>query len=70
MGNICLFYLPKLPNGQLSAEEEKAIVSAFDKLDDIRASGIKLSGVKYFTLNADTDVINGKKGVSWAPLMC
>lgn len=49
---------------QLSPEEEKAIIAGFDKPDQVQANGIRAGGVKYFTLQAGTDNIYGKKGVS------
>ncbi|KAF7369210.1 Profilin [Mycena venus] len=46
----------------LSAEEQKAIIGAFDNLDGVRASGLHLAGVKFFTTKADERSIYGKKG--------
>lgn len=49
---------------QLSPEEEKAIIAGFNKPDQVQANGIRAGGVKYFTIQAGTDNIYGKKGVS------
>lgn len=48
---------------QLSAEEQKAVVTAFDKRDQILASGLRLAGQKYFGISVDGSVIQLKKGV-------
>ncbi|GJE98236.1 profilin [Phanerochaete sordida] len=46
----------------LSADEQKAVVGAHANIDTVRASGIRLNGKKYFTLNADENSIQGKMG--------
>ncbi|KAH9896774.1 profilin [Cubamyces lactineus] len=45
----------------LSADEQKAIVSAFNNPDEARAHGIRLAGQKFLTLRADDRSIYGKK---------
>jgi len=45
----------------ISPEEQKAIVNGFSKPDSIQASGIRLAGVKYFTLSVVDRTIQGKK---------
>ncbi|KAI8986858.1 profilin [Trametes punicea] len=49
------------PGYTLSADEQKAIVNAFNNADDIRAHGIRLAGQKFFTLQANDRSIYGKK---------
>jgi len=46
----------------LSPEEQKAAINAFSDLDATRASGIRLHGQKYFTINATDGSVYGKKG--------
>lgn len=58
----------RLPNlrptcAQLAPEEQTAIVNAFKDLDTVRASGLKLAGTKFFTVQANETSIYGKKGV-------
>lgn len=48
---------------QLSPDEQKAAVKAFNDFDATQANGIRLSGQKYFTLSANERSIYGKKGV-------
>ncbi|KAG6371313.1 hypothetical protein JVT61DRAFT_9784 [Boletus reticuloceps] len=52
------------PRWQLSSEEQKAIVNAHGNLDAIRASGVRLAGQKFFTLQANERSVYGKKGAS------
>lgn len=49
--------------GQLSTEEQKAIVAGFANSDQVRANGIRAGGQKFFTLNAEPERIYGKKQV-------
>jgi Profilin. len=52
---------------QLSVEEQKAIVGAFaneQSLEKVQASGLRLAGNKFFTLQANDRSIYCKKGVS------
>ncbi|KAJ7770287.1 profilin [Mycena maculata] len=46
----------------LSDQEQKAVVAAFSDLDGVRASGLHLAGVKFFTVQASERSIYGKKG--------
>ncbi|KAJ6618191.1 profilin [Mycena sp. CBHHK59/15] len=46
----------------LSAEEQKAILAAYSNTDAVLASGLKLAGVKFFTVQANDRSIYGKKG--------
>jgi len=48
----------------LSAEEQKAVINAFQDRDAVLANGIRLAGVKYFTTTAEVGepVVIGKKG--------
>ncbi|THH08678.1 hypothetical protein EW145_g2544 [Phellinidium pouzarii] len=46
----------------LSVEEQKAVVSAFNDPVRTQANGIKLAGNKFFTLQADGEHVYGKKG--------
>lgn len=48
---------------QLSPEEQKAAINAFSSPSETQAHGIKLAGQKFFTLQADSDRVYGKKGV-------
>ncbi|KAF8733484.1 hypothetical protein AX14_003796 [Amanita brunnescens Koide BX004] len=54
------------PGFTLSAEEQKAVVTAFDKRDQILASGLRLAGQKYFGISVDGSVIQLKKGADGA----
>ncbi|KAJ7097603.1 profilin [Mycena epipterygia] len=47
---------------ELSAEEQKAAVSAFSNIDAVQTSGLKLHGTKFFTVSANERSIYGKKG--------
>ncbi|KAI0635071.1 profilin [Trametes polyzona] len=49
------------PGYTLSADEQKAIVNAFNKPDEVLASGVRLAGQKFFTLQANDRSIYGKK---------
>lgn len=49
--------------GQLSAEEQKAIVTGFENPSSLQASGVRLAGQKFFTLQANDRSIYGKKAV-------
>lgn len=46
---------------ELNVQEQKAAVEAFKNPDNVRASGIRLAGQKFFTLTADQRSIYGKK---------
>ncbi|KAJ7130875.1 profilin [Mycena filopes] len=46
----------------LSTEEQKAVVAAFQNLESVQASGLRLAGVKFFTTKSDERSIYGKKG--------
>lgn len=46
---------------QLSLDEQKAIVSAFNNPETTQASGIRLAGQKFFTLQCNARSIYGKK---------
>ena len=48
---------------QLSAAEQTAALSAFNDAGRTQASGIRLAGQKYFTLQANERSVYGKKGV-------
>ena len=52
----------------MSAEEQKAVVGAFANPAETQAHGIKLAGQKFFTLQADTNHVYGKKGVRFFTL--
>lgn len=54
---------------QLSSEEQKAIIKACDKPEATQASGIRLCGQKFFTIQCDKDRVYGKKGVSTAEMI-
>ncbi|KAF8909575.1 profilin [Mucidula mucida] len=49
------------PGFALSAEEQAAILKAFDSPDAVQASGIRAAGDKYFTLVAGERSVYGKK---------
>ncbi|KAN0082524.1 Profilin [Tylopilus felleus] len=49
---------------ELSLDEQKAILSAFDNPETTQASGIRLGGQKFITLQCNKDHIYGKKGAS------
>lgn len=53
-----------IPPHQLSPQEQKAIIAAFNDQDATQASGIRLAGQKFITLRCDQERIYGKKGVS------
>ncbi|KAI0360772.1 Profilin/allergen [Trametes cingulata] len=69
--NVCTIVLSNCSSGdsdglgvlgmQLSADEQKAIVNAFNKPEDALAHGVRLAGQKFFTLRADDRSIYGKK---------
>ncbi|KAI0777599.1 profilin [Trametes elegans] len=46
----------------ISADEQKAILNAFNNADEARAHGIRLAGQKFLTLRADDRSVYGKKG--------
>ncbi|KAJ7705607.1 profilin [Mycena rosella] len=46
----------------LSAEEQKAVIGAFSNVESVQASGLKLAGVKFFTVQITDNSIYGKKG--------
>lgn len=48
---------------QLSTQEQKDIVDGFSHPDKVQASGVRLAGQKFFALQANGDVIYGKKQV-------
>lgn len=54
---------PRHPAAQLSAQEQKDIVNAFNSPGAAQASGIHLAGQKFFTLQANERSIYGKKQV-------
>ncbi|KIM27850.1 hypothetical protein M408DRAFT_329782 [Serendipita vermifera MAFF 305830] len=57
------------PGFNLSAEEQKAIATAFTNIDQLQVNGIKLAGVKYVLIGGgDDQVIQAKKGASGAVL--
>jgi len=45
----------------LSTQEQKDIVDGFSHPDKVQASGVRLAGQKFFALQANGDVIYGKK---------
>ena len=47
----------------MSTEEQKAIVDGFKSPDAIQASGFKLAGTKYFTIQVGDRTVQGKKAV-------
>ncbi|KAL0075207.1 profilin [Phycomyces blakesleeanus] len=49
------------PGFQLAANEIQEIIAGFSNPEPIRASGIHVDGVKYFSLRADERSIYGKK---------
>lgn len=48
---------------QLTPEEQKNVVTAFQNPDKTQAEGVKLAGQKFFTLQAEPERIYGKKAV-------
>jgi len=52
---------------KLTSDEEKAIVAAHAKPNDVLASGLRIAGVKYFGISADGRTIQLKKGVRLIP---
>ena len=54
---------PRHPRPQLSAQEQKDVVAAFNSPAAAQASGIRLAGQKFFTLQANDRSIYGKKAV-------
>lgn len=48
---------------QLSAQEQKAAINAFNDPSQTQANGIRLVGHKFFTLQANERSVYGKKGV-------
>ncbi|KIK98632.1 hypothetical protein PAXRUDRAFT_823678 [Paxillus rubicundulus Ve08.2h10] len=57
------------PGYTLSAEEQKAILAAFDKQDVTQAKGVHLAGQKFFTLQCNTRSIYGKKAADGCVLV-
>ncbi|KZV64242.1 profilin [Peniophora sp. CONT] len=53
----------------LSTEEQKAIVDGFKSPDAIQASGFKLAGTKYFTIQVGDRTVQGKKAGDGAVLV-
>ncbi|KAJ3109209.1 profilin, required for normal timing of actin polymerization in response to thermal stress [Phlyctochytrium planicorne] len=51
----------KNPPPMVSATEAQALAKAFSDASGIRAGGLHIGGVKYFTLRADDRSIYGKK---------
>ncbi|KAL1941635.1 hypothetical protein VTO73DRAFT_7074 [Trametes versicolor] len=51
------------PGYTLSAEEQKAIVTGYENPSSVQASGVRLAGQKFFTLQANERSIYGKKAV-------
>ncbi|OCH84795.1 profilin [Obba rivulosa] len=49
------------PGYTLSADEQKAAINAFTSPDAIQASGVRLAGQKFFTLQANPRSVYGKK---------
>nr|VWO97997.1 Uncharacterized protein [Ganoderma boninense] len=49
------------PGYTLSAEEQKAVVRAFEKPDEAQAGGVRLGGQKFFVLMANDRSIYAKK---------
>ncbi|KAI8051472.1 putative PFY1-profilin [Syncephalis plumigaleata] len=47
---------------QVAPEEIQNIIAAFTNADNIRASGIRANGTKYFALECDATNLNGKQG--------
>lgn len=52
---------------QLSLDEQKAAISAFNDPTVTQANGVRLSGQKFFTLSADKRSVYGKKQVRARP---
>ncbi|KAJ6598217.1 profilin [Mycena vulgaris] len=51
------------PGYTLSAEEQKAVLAAFGNVEAVQASGLRLAGQKFFTVQVVPDrSIYGKKG--------
>ena len=48
---------------QITPEEQKAVLAAFDDPGNTQANGIKLAGQKFFTLQATEEHVYGKKAV-------
>ncbi|KAF8838177.1 profilin [Paxillus ammoniavirescens] len=57
------------PGYSLSGDEQKAILSAFDKQDVTQASGVRLGGQKFFTLQCNARSIYGKKSADGCVLV-
>ncbi|KAF8415628.1 profilin [Boletus edulis BED1] len=47
---------------KLSPDEQKAIVNAHNNVEATQASGVRLAGQKFFTLQANDRSVYGKKG--------
>ncbi|KAM0786998.1 hypothetical protein ACM66B_002416 [Microbotryomycetes sp. NB124-2] len=52
----------ELVHAQPSAEEQAAIVKAFDDPSSVLGSGVHVQGTKFLTLRADDRSVYGKKG--------
>lgn len=53
----------------LSPDEQKAVIAAYTNPEAVRATGIRLAGQKYFTLQANERSIYGKKGTDGCVLV-
>lgn len=52
------------PDWQLSPAEQKAVIKAFENIDETQANGVRLAGQKFFTLQCGPERIYGKKQAS------
>ncbi|ESK95778.1 profilin ii [Moniliophthora roreri MCA 2997] len=50
------------PGFNVSPEEQKAIINGFNSPGAVQASGLRIAGEKYITINASEQSINLKKG--------
>lgn len=46
---------------QLSPAEQKAIINAFENVNETQTNGVRLAGQKFFTLRCGPESIYGKK---------
>lgn len=48
---------------QISPSEQTAIIEGLAHPEEVQASGVRIAGIKYFTLQAEPTRIYGKQGV-------
>ncbi|KAG9311405.1 profilin [Chiua virens] len=53
----------------LSPEEQKAVIAAFNNTAATQVNGIRLAGQKFFTLRCDPERVYGKKGADGCVLV-